>query len=174
MNIIYKKYKYYILPIVLILVLSFSRLIPHPSNFTPILAVGIFSGFYFKNLILSFFIVICSMFLGDLFLGFHGTMLFTYSSLFVAVLIGIFIKNLKFKEIFFSGTVSSICFFVITNFGVWALSSMYEKSFAGLLQSYVMGIPFFHNTLISTLLYLAVLKLLFDFGERNRIFKPSF
>ena len=167
MNNLYKKYKHYILPILLILALSFSRLIPHPSNFTPILAVGIFSGFYFKNFILSFFIVICSMFLGDLFLGFHSTMIFTYSSLLIAVLFGLLIKNFKFREIFFSGVASSICFFVITNFGVWALSSMYEKSFAGLLQSYVMGIPFFHNTLISTFIYLIVLKLIYDLAKKK-------
>ena len=41
------------LPVVLILILSFSRLIPHPWNFTPILAAGVFSGFYFKNFILG-------------------------------------------------------------------------------------------------------------------------
>lgn len=173
MNNIYKKYRHYVLPILIILVLSFSRLIPHPSNFTPILAVGIFSGFYFKNFFLSFFIVIFSMFLGDLYLGFHNTMFFTYSSLSIAVLFGMFIKNFKFKEILFSGVASSICFFIITNFGVWALNLMYEKSFAGLLQSYVMGLPFFHNTIISTLLYLAFLKLIINFSIKNKIIKIS-
>ena len=39
----------YFLPVCVILILSFSRIIPHPSNFTPILAVGIFSGFYLDN-----------------------------------------------------------------------------------------------------------------------------
>ena len=71
------------------------------------------------------------------------------------------IKHFKTKEILFSGLISSIVFFVITNFGVWAISGMYEKNFSGLVQSYFMAIPFFHNTLISTLLYLFVLKFLF-------------
>ena len=162
MNKINKNLKNYFLPICLILVLSFSRVIPHPWNFTPILAVGIFSGFYFKNFILSLFIVILSMFIGDLFLGFHSTMFFTYISLALAVVIGLFIKHFKFTEILFSGLVSSVCFFIITNFGAWLTLEMYEKNFAGLLQSYVLAIPFFHNTLISTFLYLIVLKLLFD------------
>ena len=162
MNKINKNIKNYFLPICLILVLSFSRLIPHPWNFTPILAVGIFSGFYFKNFILSLFIVILSMFIGDLFLGFHSTMFFTYISLALAVVIGLFIKHFKFTEILFSGLASSVCFFIITNFGAWLTLEMYEKNFAGLLQSYVLAIPFFHNTLISTFLYLIVLKLLFD------------
>ena len=162
MNKINKNLKNYFLPICLILVLSFSRVIPHPWNFTPILAVGIFSGFYFKNFILSLFIVVFSMFLGDLYLGFHSTMFFTYISLAVAVVIGLFIKHFRFTEILFSGLVSSVCFFIITNFGAWLTLEMYEKNFAGLLQSYVLALPFFHNTLISTFLYLIVLKLLFD------------
>ena len=174
MNKINKNIKNYFLPICLILVLSFSRLIPHPWNFTPILAVGIFSGFYFKNFILSLFIVILSMFIGDLFLGFHSTMFFTYISLALAVVIGLFIKHFKFTEILFSGLASSVCYFIITNFGAWLTLEMYEKNFAGLLQSYVLAIPFFHNTLISTFAYLIVLKLLFDLAVKKKIFKASF
>ena len=167
MNKLNKNLKNYLLPICLILVLSFSRLIPHPWNFTPILAVGIFSGFYFKNFILSLFIVVLSMFIGDLFLGFHSTMVFTYISLALAVVIGLFIKHFKFTEILFSGLASSVCFFIITNFGAWSTLEMYEKNFTGLLQSYVLAIPFFHNTLISTFLYLIILKLIFDLAIKK-------
>ena len=163
MREIIRKHKYYILPICLIVVLSFSRTIPHPWNFSPILAAGIFSGFYFKQFYLGLFIVIVSMFLGDLYLGFHSTMFFTYISLAVAVILGLYIKHFKFTEILVAGLTSSICFFLITNFGAWLTLEMYEKNLAGLFQSYVMAIPFFHNTLISTLLYLVVLKLLFNF-----------
>ena len=153
--------KNYILPISLILILSFSRIIPHPWNFTPVLAAGIFSGFYFKQFFLSFFIVVASMFLGDLYLGFHDTMFFTYISMIVAVGLGLYIKHLKFTEILFSGIISSVCFFMITNFGAW-------------LQSYIMAIPFFHNTLISTFLYLIIFKLFFDFLIRRKKLKTSF
>ena len=157
-----KNVKNYFFPLCLILILSFSRLIPHPWNFTPVLATGIFAGFYFRQFYISLFIVMFSMFIGDLFLGFHSTMFFTYISLALAVVIGLFIKHFKFTEILFSGLASSVCFFIITNFGAWLTLEMYEKNFTGLLQSYVLAIPFFHNTLISTFLYLIVLKLLFD------------
>ena len=173
MKKLYKKYHNYFLPVCVILALSLSRIIPHPSNFTPILAVGIFSGFYFKNFISSFFIVICSMFIGDLYLGFHNTMFFTYASLALAVSIGIFIKHFKFNEILLSGLASSVLFFIITNFGVWALSGMYENSLSGLLQSYVMAIPFFHNTLISTFVFLYILKLLFDLSVKKKYIKAA-
>ena len=162
-----KNFQRYSLPICLILILSLSRLIPHPANFTPMLAVGVFSGFYFRNFLLGVLIVIFSMFLGDLYLGFHETMFFTYISLAVAVVFGLLIKRLKFTEILFSGLASSVCFFVITNFGAWLTLEMYEKNFAGLLQSYAMAIPFFHNTLISTFLYLIVLKLIFDLAIKK-------
>ena len=167
MNKHIKNFQSYSLPICLILILSLSRLIPHPSNFTPMLAVGVFSGFYFRNFLLGVLIVIFSMFLGDLYLGFHETMFFTYISLAVAVVFGLLIKRLKFTEILFSGLASSVCFFIITNFGAWLTLAMYEKNFSGLLQSYVMAIPFFHNTLISTFLYLIVLKLIFDLAIKK-------
>ena len=158
-----------IFPISLIFILALSRLIPHPYNFTPVLAVGVFSGFYFKQIYLSFFVVIFSMFIGDLFLGFHSTMFFTYTSLIIAVLLGFFINKFKFTEILFYGLASSVCFFLVTNFGAWLTLEMYEKNLAGLFQSYVLAIPFFHNTLISTLFYLIVLKLLFTFIVKEKI-----
>ena len=174
MNKMNKNLKNYFLPICLIIVLSFSRLIPHPWNFTPVLAMGIFSGFYFKNFILSSFIVVFSMFVGDLFLGFHSTMFFTYTSLIIAVVLGLLIKKFKFTEILFYGVASSVCFFLVTNFGAWLTLEMYEKSLAGLLQSYILAIPFFHNTLLSTFLYLILLKLLFNLFVKKNIIKFSF
>ena len=148
-----------IFPIGLILILALSRLIPHPWNFTPVLALGIFSGFFFKQFSKSFFIVVVAMFIGDIFLGFHATMFFTYISLSVAVILGLCIKYFKFKEILLSGIISSVCFFIVTNFGAWLTLPMYEKSFSGLIESYILAIPFFHNTLLSTLLYLVIIKL---------------
>ena len=171
MNKFTRNFQSWFLPICLILILSFFRLIPHPSNFTPILAAGVFSGFYFRSFLLGALIVIFSMFLGDLYLGFHSTMFFTYISLAVAVALGLLIKRLKFTEILFTGLASSVCFFLVTNFGAWMVLDMYEKNLAGLLQSYVFAIPFFHNTLISTFLYLILLKLLFDFIIRKKIIK---
>ena len=109
------------------------------------------------------------MFLGDLYLGFHDTMFFTYTSLIIAVILGLFISKFKFTEILFAGLASSVCFFIITNFGAWLTLEMYEKNLTGLLQSYVLAIPFFHSTLISTLLYLVVLKLLFNFIVKKKV-----
>ena len=174
MNKTYKKYQNYIIPICLILLLSFSRLIPHSPNFTPILAAGIFSGFYFRNFFLSAFIVIFSMFLGDIYLGFHETMIFTYISLAIAVVLGLYVKQFSFKEIFFAGLGGSVCFFLVTNFGAWLTLDMYEKNIFGLIQSYILAIPFFGNTLISTFLNLFIIKIIFDFLKNQNTAKYFF
>ena len=156
-------------PIILVALLTLSRLLPHPPNFTPILAVGIFAGFYFKQFFLGSFIVILSMFIGDIYFGFHNTMFFTYISLAVVVSLGLIIKKFSSTEIFFAGLLGSVCFFIISNFGVWLISGMYEKNINGLVQSYFMAIPFFHKTLASTLLYLFVLKFIFKFSVKEKL-----
>ena len=92
--------------IILVAALVQLRLIPHPPNFTPILAAGIFSGYYFKNFFMSLFIIILSMFLGDLYLGIHDTMFFTYISLIAVVAVGFYIKKFKSLEILFGGIIS--------------------------------------------------------------------
>ena len=70
-----------IFPISLILILAFARLIPHPPNFTPIIAVAIMSGYFFKNINLSFLVLIVAMLLSDLFIGFYENVFFVYASL---------------------------------------------------------------------------------------------
>ncbi len=49
--------------------------------------------------------------------------------------------------------MSSMLFFVITNFGVWATSGMYVRDANGLLNAYVLGLPFFKNSLFGDLFY---------------------
>ena len=65
------KLSHRILVVIAILLITFSRLIPHPPNFTPLLAVSIFAGIKLRGEFFSYFIPIISMFLSDLFIGFH-------------------------------------------------------------------------------------------------------
>ena len=144
----------------LIILLVFSRLIPHPPNFTPIIAVALVSGYFFKNINLSLLILLVAMLLSDLFIGFYENMIFVYASLLVITFIFHKISNkINFKNLFIYGFVGSLIFFIVSNFGVWALGSpgvydiAYEKSLSGLLQCYILAIPFFGNTFISTLIF---------------------
>ena len=160
MKIFSKNLESYYLPIVLILILSFSRLIPHPPNFTPIIAVAIISSYFFKNIYLSCATLLISMLLADAFIGFYSNMLFVYLSLLLIVFIFHKIsEKMNFKNLFICGFIGSLIFFIISNFGVWVLGNPgvldipYEKNFNGLIECYVLAIPFFGNTFLSTLIF---------------------
>jgi len=143
-----------IFPIGLILILALSRLIPHPDNFTPIIALAIMGSHFFKSINFSYLVVLFSMLIADFFIGFYSHMLFVYLSLFLIILIFFKIsKKMNYKNLFIFGFFGSVIFFLISNFGVWVAGNLYEKNMNGLLECYFMAIPFFKNTLISTLIF---------------------
>ena len=155
-----KNLKKEIFPIALILILALARLIPHPPNFTPIIAVAIMSGYFFKNINLSFLTLVVAMLIGDLFIGFYENMIFVYASLLLITFVFYKIsKKINFKSLFIYGFIGSLIFFIISNFGVWALGSpgvydiVYEKNLNGLVECYILAIPFFGNTFLSTVIF---------------------
>ncbi|MEK7597125.1 MAG: DUF6580 family putative transport protein [Patescibacteria group bacterium] len=155
--------------LLIILLAVVARLIPHSPNFAPIGGLALFSGANFKNKI-ALLIPLTAMFLSDIFLGFHKTIPFVYLSFIIIALIGGLIKTNKWQSLLKASLVSSVLFFLITNFGVWATGTMYQKNISGLTQSYIMGLPFFRNTILSDLFY----SFSFFYGYRflsNFVFK---
>ena len=149
-----------IFPIGLILILALARLIPHPPNFTPVIAVAILSGYFFKNLNFSLIILLIAMLISDLFIGFYENVFFVYASLLLITFIFHKIsKKINFKNLFIFGFAGSLIFFIISNFGVWILGSPgldnlpYDKNLNGLIECYILAIPFFGNTFISTVIF---------------------
>ena len=149
-----KNLKIEIFPITIILILAFSRLIPHPPNFTPIIATALMSGFLLKNKHLSLIVVLISMVISDLIIGFYSSYFFVYFSLILIILIfSKFIKKVNFKNLFVLSISSSLLFFVVTNFGVWMMGDLYDKNLNGLALCYILAIPYFTNTLLSTIFF---------------------
>ena len=143
-----------IFPISLILILAFSRLIPHPPNFTPIIAVAIMSSYFFRNTLLSCTVIIISMLLADIFIGFYKNIFFVYLSLLlISYIFSRINRKIRLKNLFIFGLLGSVIFFILLNFGVWILSGMYEKSLNGLINCYLLAVPFFVNTLLSTIIF---------------------
>ena len=133
------------------------RFIPHLPNFTPIAAMALFGGAFYSNKWKALLIPMAILFVSDLILGFHATMIFVYAGFLVTVFIGMRIgKKAAFKNIFFSALLSSIIFFLLTNFGVWMMYEYYPKNFAGLIESYTLGLPFFRYELMGSLFYSTV------------------
>ena len=148
--------KYFIL--IIIVLAAVTRLIPHPPNFTPLIAMGLFGGAYLQSRSLAVLIPIGAMFLSDLFLGFHGTVYFVYGSFLLVTILGmILIKKITIINCTVAALSSSFLFFLITNLGVWLTSSYYPKNIQGILSCYTMALPFFGNTLVGTLLYSSVM-----------------
>ena len=136
----------------LIFLMVFSRLIPHPPNFTPIIAVAIMSGYFFKKIHISFIVLIVSMLLTDFILGFYKNMIFIYLSLFFIILL-FFNRKIEGKNLIFYSFAGSLIFYLVTNFAVWLFGDMYEKNLSGLIYCYYMAIPFFTKTIISTIFF---------------------
>ena len=93
-------------------------------------------------------------------LGFYNHMLFVYLSLFLIAFVFYKIsEKINFKNLFIYSFFGSLIFFIISNFGVWFLGSPgvldvpYEKNLNGLVECYMLAIPFFGNTFLSTLIF---------------------
>lgn len=141
-------------PISLILILTFARLIPHPPNFTPLIAVAIMGSYFFRNIYMSFVVIIFSMLLADTFIGFYNNMFFVYLSLlFITFIFSKINTKIQFKNLFIFGFFGSLIFYLVSNFGVWALSGMYEQNLVGLVECYILALPFFTNTFLSTIFF---------------------
>ena len=147
-----KNQNYKLLAVAAVVALAFSRLIPHPPNFTPILAISVFAGIKFKDNLFSYLVPVSAMFVSDAVIGFHDGMIIIYLAIVLSAVIA-----RKFNTI--NGSVLSSCllFFLITNFQVWMLSSSYSKSLSGILECYTHAIPFFGMTLLSTFFFSYVL-----------------
>lgn len=127
------------------------RLLPHPPNFTPVVAIAIVSAACFEKRVLQIGFPLGIMLFTDAVLGFHSLMPVVYGALVVAGMSGGLLRQrVSFSRVLGSGMMGSLVFFVVSNFGVWFFSGMYPGTFAGLMACYVAAIPFFHNTLMAT------------------------
>jgi hypothetical protein len=144
--------------IAIVLAAAGSRLIPHPPNLTSISAIALFGGAYFSDKRLAFFVPLAALLLSDLIFGFYNYMEVVYLSFALIVCIGLWLQKRR-SAIHIAGTAlaSSVLFFLLTNFGVWALESLYPKTIEGLIACYVAAIPFFQNTIQGDLFFTAVL-----------------
>jgi len=147
----------------IILVASITRVFPHIPNFTPIAAMALFGGVYYSNKAMAFIMPLLAMAISDILLeittgwGFHNTMIYVYASFVLTTIIGLMIKQkVSIKSVAAGSLISSVLFFIITNFGVWAASG-FVGGISGLSTTYVLGIPFFGPTLAGDLFFNSIL-----------------
>lgn len=139
---------------------ALSRLLPHPFNFTPIGAMALFAGTYISNKKHAFLLPVLTLLASDILLqlvngsGFYRDMIFVYGSFALITGIGFLLRGREQRQtIMVASLVSSIAFFLITNFGTWLMWDIYPKTGAGLISCYIAGIPFFKGTIMGDLFY---------------------
>ena len=144
----------------LVILVVLSRLIPHPLNFTPIGALGLFAGAYIVDRRI-WMLPLVALLLSDFFIGFYEpiAMLFVYLGFALSAFLGRFMLSEKRTSYRLGGAAiaSATLFFIVSNFGTWLTGMLYPVSIAGLIECYVMAIPFYGNTLMGDLFYVVVL-----------------
>jgi hypothetical protein len=131
------------------------RILPHPYNFTPLGAMGLFSAAYVGQRWLAWVLPFAALFLSDLFLNnvvyaeYYSTFvwlpsLWTYAGFAAVVGLGmIFLRGrVQPFRVPSVALLSTLAFFLVTNFGSWIELSMYPKTFNGLMTAYAAGLPF--------------------------------
>ncbi len=146
--------------VIIVILAGLTRLAPHPPNFTPILSIALFAGLCFKHK-LSFMIPLLIMLFSDFFIGNFDMALWIYLCLLLIVYLGKYSKSrFSYKSVLVNSFISSILFFSISNFGVWIIG--YPKTISGFIDCYLMAIPFYKNTLLSTLIYSSCLYYMYE------------
>ncbi len=143
------------LAIILVIIGLSTRLVPHLSQFTAILAVAFFAGLYLRGW-QAVAVPLSLMIISDLIIGFHDTMFYTYGAMILISGLGLWLKSHKsFATVLGGSVASAVIFFVVTNLGAWP--TLYPMTVDGLRECFVMAIPFFRSTLVSTVAYSLVL-----------------
>ena len=134
-------------------IMILSRLIPHPPNFTPLIAGAVFLPFMLKDRRVVIGLPLCLLFISDLIIGMHNVVFWTYGAFLLIGLTVFRFSGLNLNNLLGLSVISPTIFYLTTNFGVWLTSSMYSNNFSGLMECYVLAIPFFGNSLVSTVLF---------------------
>lgn len=120
--------------------------------------MALFGGACFTDKRMAFLVPLIGLFLGDLVLGFYAIMPVVYGCFALTVCLGFWLRHQRnASRVIAASIVGAVMFFILTNLGVWAFDSLYPKTTGGLVDCFVMAVPFFGNTLLGTLFYSLVL-----------------
>jgi hypothetical protein len=153
----------------IVLLLAASRLLKHPYNFTPITAMSIFAGCYLRKR-WGLVFPLGAMLVSDYFIGFYDWKLMAavYAGIGISFYVGWHLrKKIRWYRIFLAALISSLFFFVISNFAVWIFYAWYPHTLAGFIQCFVAALPFFKNSLAGDLIYTGAIFGAYELALRN-------
>lgn len=133
---------------------AYARLVPHPWNFTPMMAIALFAGSQARKASTAVLVTLFALSLSDTVMGFYPGFWYVYAAALIPVLLGRLIRNRSgASAIAVAALASSLSFFLITNFMVWATGPLYPRSMAGLSACYLAGIPFYRTQVLGDAVY---------------------
>jgi len=143
----------WMLAVGLVVVGALARLLPHPPNMTPLVAVALFGGSVLPKG-LGIVVPVLAIFASDLAIGLHDVMAFTWGSASLTAMLGWWVRRRpRPGRIACAAVLGSTLFFLVANFGVWLIDMIYPRTWPGLAACYVAALPFFRNALIGDLAY---------------------
>jgi hypothetical protein len=137
------------------------RFIPHPWTFTPVAASLLFFGargsrrwLWVPFVLLAASDVILTKFVYVMPFSWDHFVTWGYYAaiLWLGTRLG---KNAKPLSLVAASLASSVSFFLLSNFAVWACWNMYSRNLSGLMTSYTLGLPFFRQAVMGDLLFTA-------------------
>jgi len=141
------------------------RFAGHAPNFTPVAAIALFSGVYLSKKY-AFIVPLALMIISDIFLGMHNVVIFTWGGFVLTTFLGLWLKNKKtVLGVTSASVISSLLFYIVSNFGVW-LMGWYPRTLQGLLDCYIMAVPFLRNFTLATLMYAGIFFGLYELIAR--------
>ncbi len=150
----------------LLFLAALSRLVPHPSNFTPVTAMALLATGMLANRWLAFLLPLFALLVSDLFIGFYEGMIFTYMGLFAVGVVGLYLRENKSTFRIAGVTITgSLVFFILSNFGVWIAGGLYPLTFNGFVTCFANAIPFYGNSLAGDVFYVTVLFSSYSFYQ---------
>ena len=140
--------------LLMMLLAAFTRLIPHPMNFTAVLAIALFGGAKFRSSSLAIVLPLVVMLITDFFIGFYSLMPVVYSCIAITAIVGKYVgRTNRPAYIVIASIVCSLFFFLVTNAAVWYNNPMYATNLSGLMKCYDIAIPFFRNQIFGDLFF---------------------
>ena len=144
--------------LVMVVLGACARLVPHPWNFTPMMTIGLFAGNHARKVSTGVLVTILALALSDAALGFYSGFWYVYAAALIPVFVGKSIRGRTGAGVIAAAALfSSLSFFFITNFMVWATSDMYPHTMGGLWVCFVAGLPFYRNQILGDAFYTAAI-----------------
>ncbi len=154
------------------------------SNLTPVGAMALFGGYYFRDKWKAVLVPVLALWLSDIFLNrlyytdhwvfFYSGQLWVYGTFAATVGLGMMVGKPSFIRITGFGIGAALLHWLVTDFGVWVGGGTdittglpFSKDWNGFLKCLTLALPFLRNMIIGNLFFCGVLFGAFEWAQRR-------